>query len=113
MAAISAGIFGGGLSALAAGGLIGAGTIGLFLGMALLAPRLVTPLARLVGWPARRAGGVAGERPRPTRFATPGRTASTAAALMTLAPRVGARCAGSLAPERLRSGLQLPLMRAT
>src|SRR4051794_19444876 len=50
VAAISAGIFGGGLSPLAAGGLIGFGTIGLFLGMALLAPRLVMPLARLVGW---------------------------------------------------------------
>jgi len=32
-----------------------------FAGIALLAPRLVQPLARVVGWPASRAGGVAGE----------------------------------------------------
>ena len=82
VATMSAGIFGGGLSALAAGGLIGAGTIGLFLGMALVAPRLVTPLARLVGWPARRAGGVAGELATANAVRNPGRTASTAAALM-------------------------------
>ena len=34
--------------------LLGGGVLGVFLGMALLAPRLVTPLARFVGWPARR-----------------------------------------------------------
>ena len=36
--------------------LLGGGVLGLFLGMALLAPRLVAPLARIVGWPARRTG---------------------------------------------------------
>ena len=56
--------------------------IGLFLGIALLAPRLVKPLARLVGWPARRAGGVAGELAGANAVRNPGRTASTAAALM-------------------------------
>jgi putative ABC transport system permease protein len=56
--------------------------IGLFLGIALLAPRLVKPLARLVGWPARRAGGVAGELAGSNALRNPGRTASTAAALM-------------------------------
>ena len=56
--------------------------LGLFLGIALLAPRLVKPLARLVGWPARRAGGVAGELAGANAVRNPGRTASTAAALM-------------------------------
>ena len=56
--------------------------LGLFLGIALLAPRLVKPLARVVGWPARRVGGVAGEIAGANAVRNPGRTASTAAALM-------------------------------
>ena len=47
-----------------------------------LTDRLVKPLVRLVGWPARRAGGVAGELARSNSVRNPGRTASTAAALM-------------------------------
>jgi putative ABC transport system permease protein len=81
VAAIAAGVFadvGGGLMAL----LLGVGVIGLFLGIALLAPRLVKPLARVVGLPARRAGGVAGELAEANAQRNPGRTASTAAALM-------------------------------
>jgi putative ABC transport system permease protein len=62
--------------------LLGGGVVGLFLGVALAAPRLVMPLARLVGWPARRAGGVAGELAGANSVRNPGRTASTAAALM-------------------------------
>ena len=58
------------------------GVLGLFVGIALLAPRLVKPLARVVGWPARRAGGVAGELAGANAVRNPGRTASTAAALM-------------------------------
>ena len=46
------------------------------------APGLVKPLARVVGWPARRAGGVAGELASANSVRNPGRTASTAAALM-------------------------------
>ena len=56
LAGVFAGV-GGGAVAL----LLGLGVLGLFLGIALLAPRLVKPLAHVVGWPARRAGGVAGE----------------------------------------------------
>jgi putative ABC transport system permease protein len=56
--------------------------LGLFASIALLAPRLVKPLARVVGWPARRAGGVAGELAGANAVRHPGRTASTAAALM-------------------------------
>ena len=82
LAAISLGIFAGGVSALAVGLLLGVGVLGLFFGIALLAPRLVKPLARVVGLPARRAGGVAGELAGANAVRNPGRTASTAAALM-------------------------------
>jgi putative ABC transport system permease protein len=82
LAAISAGVFASGIGGAAVGLLLGLGVIGLFLGIALLAPRLVKPLARLVGWPARRAGGVAGELAGSNALRNPGRTASTAAALM-------------------------------
>ena len=82
LAAISFGIFAGGISGAAVGLLIGGGVLGLFAGIALLAPRLVKPLARVVGLPARRAGGVAGEIASANAVRNPGRTASTAAALM-------------------------------
>src|SRR5688500_15306716 len=82
LAAVLAGVFAGGLSGAAAGLLLGLGVLGLFMGMAVLAPRLVTPLARIVGWPAKRAGGVAGELAGANAIRNPGRTASTAAALM-------------------------------
>ena len=82
LAAISLGIFAGGVSAGAVALLLGVGVLGLFVGIALLAPRLVKPLARVVGWPARRAGGVAGELAGANAVRNPGRTASTAAALM-------------------------------
>jgi putative ABC transport system permease protein len=58
------------------------GAIGLFIGVAMLAPRLVRPLARLVGAPAARLGGAAGKLARENATRNPGRTASTAAALM-------------------------------
>jgi putative ABC transport system permease protein len=82
LAAISLGIFAGGVSALAVGLLLGGGVLGLFLGIALLAPRLVKPLARVIGMPAKRAGGAAGELAGANAVRNPGRTASTAAALM-------------------------------
>src|SRR5215212_9136638 len=79
--ALLAGLFAGGVSGAGTAVLLGGGVLGLFLGMALLAPRLVTPLARVVGWPARRTG-VAGELAGANAVRNPGRTASTAAALM-------------------------------
>ena len=62
--------------------LLGVGTIALFLGVALMASRLVKPLAAIVGWPALRFGGMAGELARENSIRNPSRTASTAAALM-------------------------------
>ena len=54
----------------------------LFLGVALVAPRLVRPLAAALGWPGARFGGAAGNLARDNATRNPGRTASTAAALM-------------------------------
>ena len=82
LAAIALGVFAGGVSATAVAVLLGGGTLGLFAGIALLAPRLVQPLARIVGWPARRIGGVGGELAGANVVRNPGRTASTAATLM-------------------------------
>ena len=50
--------------------------------MALLSPRLVPPLASLVGLPLERTRGVAGRLARENSVRNPGRTAATAAALM-------------------------------
>jgi putative ABC transport system permease protein len=61
---------------------IGAGVLALFVGVALLSPRLVRPLAAAVGWPARRIGGAAGRLANGNAQRNPGRTAATAAALM-------------------------------
>ena len=62
--------------------LLGIGVLALFIGVALLSSRLVVPLTRLVGLPARRMGGVAGKLAEGNAMRDPGRTASTAAALM-------------------------------
>jgi putative ABC transport system permease protein len=61
---------------------IGAGVLALFIGVALLSPRLVRPLAAAVGWPARRIGGAAGRLANGNAQRNPGRTAATSAALM-------------------------------
>jgi putative ABC transport system permease protein len=61
---------------------LGAGCLALFTGVALLSSRLVRPLAAVVGWPAQRIGGTAGRLAQANSKRNPGRTASTAAALM-------------------------------
>jgi len=61
---------------------IGLGALGIFIGLAAIAPRLVRPLALLVGLPAARLGGAAGRLAQENAIRNPGRTASTAAALM-------------------------------
>jgi putative ABC transport system permease protein len=62
--------------------LLGSGVLSLFVGVAMLSSRLVVPLARVVGIPARRMGGVAGQLAEGNAQRNPGRTAATAAALM-------------------------------
>ena len=81
VAAISVGVFAS-VGTLGLVVLLGFGVIALFIGVALVAPRLVKPLARVVGWPGRRTGGVAGELASANAVRNPSRTASTAAALM-------------------------------
>jgi putative ABC transport system permease protein len=76
---------------------IGVGVVASFVGMALLAPRVVPPLARTLGWPGMRIGGVAGTLARENAMRNPARTASTAAALMiglALVTAVGVLAAG-------------------
>ncbi len=58
------------------------GVLGLFLGVALLSPRLVRPLAWAVGWPSARFAGATGRLARENATRNPGRTAITASALM-------------------------------
>jgi putative ABC transport system permease protein len=62
--------------------LLGLGVLALFVGVAMLSSRLVGPLTRVVGIPARRLGGAAGDLADRNAQRNPGRTAATAAALM-------------------------------
>jgi putative ABC transport system permease protein len=76
---------------------IGVGAAALFLGAAILAPKLVPPLAALFGRPAKQFGGPAGELAARNVVRNPSRTASTAAALMiglALVTLVGVLAAG-------------------
>ena len=82
IAAVSYGLLGSGLGAAPRiVGIVG-GVLGLFIGIAMLAPRLVRPLAHFVGVPAASFGGVAGRLARENATRNPSRTAATAAALM-------------------------------
>ncbi|MGI9657503.1 MAG: ABC transporter permease, partial [Gaiellaceae bacterium] len=63
-------------------GLIGIGVVLLFFGIALVSARLVGPIAAIVGTVSERIGGAPGRLARENATRNPGRTASTAAALM-------------------------------
>jgi putative ABC transport system permease protein len=76
---------------------IGIGAAVLFLGVSMLAPKLVPPLVRVLGWPATKLGGAAGTLARANAARNPARTASTASALMiglALVTFVGVLAAG-------------------
>ncbi len=91
------GLFVGGLSTGSRLLAIGLGTLALFLGVAMLAPTLVPPLARVLGLPAAKLGGAAGSLARGNAARNPARTASTASALMiglTMVTLVGVLAAG-------------------
>jgi putative ABC transport system permease protein len=62
--------------------LVGLGSLALFLGVIMIAGRLVRPLAAIVGGPARRFGGPAGRLASANSTRNTTRTATTAAALM-------------------------------
>ncbi|HEU4979172.1 MAG TPA: FtsX-like permease family protein [Solirubrobacteraceae bacterium] len=66
----------------AALGFMGPGAGATFIGVALFSPRLVRPLASLVGLPIERTQGIVGRLARENAVRLPGRTAVTAAALM-------------------------------
>ena len=83
--------------------LLAVGVVGIFLGVTMLAPRLVRPLASALGWPATKIGGVAGTLARSNSMRNPSRTASTAAALMiglTLVTTIAVLAAGLRASFR-------------
>jgi putative ABC transport system permease protein len=61
---------------------LGGGSVLLFIGVTLVAPRLVRPLVAVLGAPGARIGGAAGRLARDNAARNPSRTASTAAALM-------------------------------
>ena len=58
------------------------GLLATFVGIAALMPRIVRPLTRVIGGPVARLGGQSGRLGTENAMRNPGRTASTAAALM-------------------------------
>jgi putative ABC transport system permease protein len=62
--------------------LLGAGVLVLFVGLAMLAPLIARPLARVLGAPGARMGGVPGRLGQQNAMRNPQRTAITATALM-------------------------------
>jgi len=78
-AAMAFGVFG----ALSPGEVwVGVGAAASFIGVALLSPRLVPPIASIVGRPLEWLRGIPGRIARENAIRNPGRTAATAAALM-------------------------------
>jgi putative ABC transport system permease protein len=61
---------------------MGIGLVLVFIGVAMLGDRYVPPLASAIGWPIERLRGVTGRLARENSQRQPGRTATTAAALM-------------------------------
>lgn len=78
---VAYGLFGG-ASGGSAAATLGAGSVAIFLGVALLSPQLVRPIAALVGAPMQRLAGISGRLARENATRNPARTAVTAAALM-------------------------------
>ena len=62
--------------------ILGLGLVLLFIGLAMVGDRFVAPLASGLGWPLERLRGVTGRLARENAQRQPGRTATTAAALM-------------------------------
>ncbi|MGI8728652.1 MAG: ABC transporter permease [Solirubrobacteraceae bacterium] len=81
-----AGVLAYGLAGGGSGGdtaaILGAGSVAIFLGVALLSPQLVRPVAALLGAPLQRLAGISGRLARENATRNPARTAVTAAALM-------------------------------
>lgn len=82
VALMCVGLFGSLKSDSTAISFMGGGAALSFLAVALLSPRLVRPLANLIGRPIERVAGFTGRLARENSIRQPGRTAVTAAALM-------------------------------
>ena len=81
IALLALGLFGGGDTGSVLGKL-GLGLVLLFIGLAMVGDRFVSPLASALGWPIERLRGVTGRLARENAQRQPARTATTAAALM-------------------------------
>ena len=66
----------------AAAALVGGGAVATLFGVSMFSPRLVRPLASVIGWPLERLRGLTGRLARENAVRKPGRTAVTAGALM-------------------------------
>ena len=82
LAMMLGGLFGGIDDSGTAAGLLGGGAALMLFGVSLFSPRLVRPLASLTGRPLERLRGLTGRLARENAMRKPGRTATTAAALM-------------------------------
>jgi putative ABC transport system permease protein len=82
LAMMLVGLFGGIEDSGSAAGLLGGGAALILFGVSLFSPRLVRPLASLTGRPLERLRGITGRLARENAMRKPGRTATTAAALM-------------------------------
>jgi putative ABC transport system permease protein len=78
-AGIATGLLGNGPSPL---GAVGAGALGVFLGVTILGPTFARPVTRFLAWPLPRLRGITGTLSRENASRNPRRTATTAAALM-------------------------------
>jgi putative ABC transport system permease protein len=82
LAMMLGGLFGGIEDSGTAAGLLGGGAALMLFGVSLFSPRLVRPLASLTGRPLEKLRGITGRLARENAMRKPGRTATTAAALM-------------------------------
>jgi putative ABC transport system permease protein len=82
LAMLLVGLFGGIDDSGSAAGLLGGGAALILFGVSLFSPRLVRPLASVTGRPLERLRGLTGRLARENAMRKPGRTATTAAALM-------------------------------
>jgi putative ABC transport system permease protein len=82
IALFSYGVFAGGVEIKTRLILLVAGVLLMFVGVAMIATRIVRPLAFVLGAPGARFGGSAGRLARENAVRNPSRTASTAAAVM-------------------------------